>query len=176
MDAVVEHAGKGRPVIGICNGFQILCEAGLLPGALVRNSSLKFSCKWVNLRCESNESLFTSGYKRGELASFPIAHGEGCFVADGDTLKMLEDTGEIVWRFCDPDGKSDWEAGGWRDGAPPAYNPNGSMHNIAGIRNEAGNVLGMMPHPERAVEELIGGTNGRRVFASVIAAGIAAVG
>ncbi|MCD6119707.1 phosphoribosylformylglycinamidine synthase subunit PurQ [bacterium] len=165
LESVIAHAKKGKPVIGICNGFQVLCECGLLPGALIRNRSLKFSCKWVNLRYEATGSIFTERYYVNEIVSMPIAHGEGNYFADNETLAMLEDTGRIVWRYCAPDGTSEWSSS---DAEIPAYNPNGSLNNIAGIRNEFGNVLGMMPHPERACESVTGGMDGLRIFESVI--------
>jgi len=157
MQEVVQHAERGGPVIGICNGFQIACEAGLLPGALLRNASLKFVCAPIHLRVESNDSLFTSRYERGQSIVLPIAHGDGRYSADEETLDRLEGEGQIVFRYA----PSALEA-------EEAYNPNGSMRDIAGIVNGAGNVLGMMPHPERAVDALLGSADGLPVFESIL--------
>ena len=157
MHEVVQHAERGGPVIGICNGFQIACEAGLLPGALLRNASLKFVCAPIHLRVESNDSLFTSRYERGQSIVLPIAHGDGRYSADDDTLDRLEGEGQIVFRYA----PSALEA-------EEAYNPNGSMRDIAGIVNGAGNVLGMMPHPERAVDALLGSADGLPLFESIL--------
>ena len=157
MREVVEHADRGGPVIGICNGFQIACEAGLLPGALLRNASLKFVCAPIHLRVESSDSLFTSRYGRGQAIVLPIAHGDGRFSADDDTLDRLEGEGQVVFRYA----PSALEA-------QEAYNPNGSMRDIAGIVNGAGNVLGMMPHPERAVDALLGSADGLPLFESIL--------
>jgi phosphoribosylformylglycinamidine synthase I len=148
MDAVKVHAAKGKLVIGICNGFQILTEAGLLPGALVRNINLKFICDTVPLRVESQDTPFTRLYNKGEIIRIPIAHGEGNYVADEETLKNMKENGQIIFTYTN--------------------NPNGSMENIAGICNEKKNVLGMMPHPERACEEILGNTDGRRLFESIL--------
>jgi phosphoribosylformylglycinamidine synthase I len=157
MREVVEHADRGGPVIGICNGFQIACEAGLLPGALLRNASLKFVCAPIHLRVESNDSLFTSRYEPSQPIVLPIAHGDGRFSADDDTLDRLEGEGQVVFRYA----PSALEA-------EEAYNPNGSMRDIAGIVNGAGNVLGMMPHPERAVDALLGSADGLPLFESIL--------
>ena len=146
-------AAEGMPILGSCNGFQILCEAGLLPGALVRNTHLEFRCDWVRMRVESEETRFTAGLG-GELLRMPIAHGEGCWVADAETLDRVESSGQVALRYVDE-----------RGAATPEANPNGSTANIAGIRNVAGNVLGLMPHPERCVEDLLGGTDGRKMLA-----------
>jgi len=163
MEDVVAFAGAGGPVLGICNGFQILCEAGLLPGALMRNDRLKFASHDVRLRVERTDTVFTSAYDEGQVLRVPIAHGEGNFEADTATLERLEGDGRVVFRYVT------------RDGEPAAEsNPNGSWHNIAGITNESGNVLGMMPHPERAMEEILGSTDGVGVFAS-LAASLSAV-
>jgi len=148
MEAVKEHAAKGKLVIGICNGFQILTEAGLLPGALVRNNNLKFICDTVALRVEATDTPFTKLYKQGEIINIPIAHGEGNYVADEETLIRLKEKGQILFTYVD--------------------NPNGSMENIAGICNESKNVLGMMPHPERACELLLGNMEGKRLFESIL--------
>ena len=164
MDAVAKHAGAGRPVIGICNGFQILCEAGLLPGALLRNDSLQFRCEGVHLRVENTDSPFTRLCARGDVLRVPISHGEGRYYADEATLDALESSGRVAFRYCAADGA-----------ITPDANPNGSLRNIAGIVNEAGNVLGMMPHPERAGEALLGGSDGLVLWRSVIDAGVAAV-
>jgi phosphoribosylformylglycinamidine synthase subunit PurQ / glutaminase len=150
-------AAAGGPVLGSCNGFQILCEGGLLPGALVRNSHLEFRCDWVRMRVESDETPFTRGL-RGEILRMPIAHGEGCWVADEETLARVEANGQVVFRYVDE-----------RGGATPEANPNGALANVAGLRNEAGNVVGLMPHPERCAEDLMGGTDGYRVLASLAA-------
>ena len=163
MEDVIDFAKNGAPVVGICNGFQILCEAGLLPGALVRNASLLFAGKDVRLRVERADTLFTSDYQPGQILRVPIAHGEGNYEADQTTLQRLEGEGQVVFRYVDAEGE-----------ATEAANPNGSWHNIAGIINEAGNVLGMMPHPERAMEELLGSTDGIGVFTS-LAASLSAV-
>lgn len=158
MEDVISFAGRGGPVLGICNGFQILCEAGLLPGALIRNDSLRFESRDVILRVERNDTLFTSTYEAGQLLRVPIAHGEGNYEADAETLERLEADGRIVFRYVDRDGE-----------VTEAANPNGSWHNIAGITNAEGNVLGMMPHPERAMEDLLGSTDGVGVFTSLVA-------
>jgi phosphoribosylformylglycinamidine synthase I len=164
MEAVARHAQAGRPVIGICNGFQILCEAGLLPGALLRNESLQFRCQDVHLRVENTSSPFTHLCRPGQVLRLPISHGEGRYYADGATLDALEASSRVAFRYCASDGEITAEA-----------NPNGSLRNIAGIVNERGNVLGMMPHPERAGEALMGGSDGLLLWRSVIEAGVAVV-
>ncbi len=156
--AEVERVAKsGRYVIGICNGFQILCEAGLLPGVLMMNASLRFICRNVHIRVENPDTPFTSACRKGEVLRIPIAHKDGNYFADQDTLKALEDRGQILFRYCSPDGTPSPEA-----------NPNGSVDNIAGVMNEDGNVMGMMPHPERVCEEVLGGTDGLKIFTSII--------
>ncbi len=157
MQEVVQHAERGGPVVGICNGFQIACEAGLLPGALLRNASLKFVCAPIHLRVESDDTWFTSRYERGQSIVLPIAHGDGRYSADDESLDRLEGEGQIVFRYA----PSALEA-------EEAYNPNGSMRDIAGIVNGAGNVLGMMPHPERAVDALLGSADGLPLFESIL--------
>ncbi len=159
MEDVVAFANAGGPVLGVCNGFQILCEAGLLPGALVRNAQLRFEGRDVFMRVDRNDTLFTSDYAAGQILRIPIAHGEGNYEADAETLDALEAEGRIVFRYVDVDGD-----------ATEAANPNGSWHNIAGIMNEAGNVLGMMPHPERAMEDVLGSTDGVALFTSLTSA------
>lgn len=158
MDAVREFAAAGGYVIGICNGFQILCEAGLLPGALIRNRSLKFVSRVVQLRVETIETVFTSDYEFGALIAMPIAHGEGCYVAEPAIIRNLEDTGRIVLRYAGP----------IRPDVPDG-NPNGSTNAIAGIVNERGNVFGLMPHPERACDAVTGLTDGAGIFRSMAA-------
>jgi phosphoribosylformylglycinamidine synthase len=158
MQSVIEFAEAGGPVIGMCNGFQILCEAGLLPGALVRNRSLSFICEWIRVRVETNRTTFTATCRAGEILRIPIKHGEGCYVVDEVTLKAMEDGQQIVFRYVD-------EAGNVTD----AVNPNGTLHNIAGVTNTRGNVVGLMPHPEHAVEALLGGEDGRKLFSSAFA-------
>jgi phosphoribosylformylglycinamidine synthase len=157
MEAVVRHAEAGKPVIGICNGFQILCEAGLLPGALVRNESLQYRCIWVNLRVENADTTFSSACRPGQVLAIPISHGEGRYYADAETLARLNAERRVVFRYCDAAGQTTAEA-----------NPNGSIDNIAGIINEKGNVLGMMPHPERACEALLGGEDGLYIWRSIL--------
>jgi phosphoribosylformylglycinamidine synthase len=157
MREVVQHAERGGPVIGICNGFQIACEAGLLPGALLRNASLKFVCAPIGVRVENADTLFTSRYTAGERIVLPIAHGDGRYSADDETLDRLEGEGQVVLRYA-PDQLE----------ATEAYNPNGSMRDIAGIINSAGNVLGLMPHPERAVDPLLGPADGLPMFESIL--------
>lgn len=149
MKATVEHANQGKLVLGICNGFQVLTEAGLLPGALVRNRDLHFICDRVPLRVERTDKPWTKLYQTGEVITLPIAHGEGNYYADADTLARLEDNGQVLFRY-------------------EGENPNGSLNNIAGICNEKGNVLGMMPHPERASEQILGGTDGFKLFEGLL--------
>ena len=156
MREVRHFAAGGGPVVGICNGFQILCEAGMLPGALIRNRSLRFISRPVHLRVEAARTVFTSSYKPGQVLRIPIAHGEGCYVADDHVLDELEAQGRVAFRYCTPEGEV-------TEGA----NPNGAARNIAGIVSAEGNVLGMMPHPERAVDALLGSTDGVALFRSV---------
>jgi len=158
MQDVSAFAKRGGPVLAICNGFQIACEAGLLPGALLRNASLKYICEFVRLRVETNDTLFTNRYEVGAHMRVPIAHGDGRYTADEATLDKLEGEGRVVFRY----------AGGPAD-ADEWWSPNGSMRAIAGIVNDTGNVLGMMPHPERAVDPLLGSDDGLGVFESVLA-------
>jgi phosphoribosylformylglycinamidine synthase I len=157
MQAVQNFAAQGGPVLGICNGFQILCEAGLLPGALIRNRSLQFRCENVFLETVNRKSLFTNRIPAGKLLRVPIAHGEGCYFADAEQLKKLEANGQVLWRYVNEKGE-----------ATEIANPNGSLMNIAGISNERGNVAGLMPHPERAIEPLLGSEDGRLVFESLV--------
>ena len=158
MDAVRAHAGGGGLVLGVCNGFQILCESGLLPGVLMRNAQLKFICRDVFLKVEHSGSPFTRGYNAGQVIRVPVAHGEGNYVADDDTIARLEGDGRVLYRYCSPDGVID-----------AAWNVNGAINSIAGIINEGGNVLGMMPHPENHVEAALGSTDGRGLFAGLAA-------
>jgi len=158
MQEVVEHVKRGGPVLGICNGFQILCEAHLLPGALLRNASLRFASQWVNLRVENSDTMFSNAYETGQLIRVPVAHGDGRYTADADTLKAIEERGQVVFRYVD------------RNGRPlPDANPNGSANDIAGIVNDRGNVLGLMPHPEDAIDPLLGSTDGIGLFESILA-------
>jgi phosphoribosylformylglycinamidine synthase len=156
MKAVKDFAARGKYVFGVCNGFQILCEAGLLPGALMRNSELHFICQHVNIRVENNEMPYTSELETGDVLSIPIAHAEGNYVCDDQTLAELESNNQIIFRYCDESGAATDES-----------NPNGSRSNIAGISSKERNVLGMMPHPERACEELLGSNDGRDIFRSL---------
>ncbi len=156
MASVHEHARQGGGILGVCNGFQILCEAGLLPGALTRNAGLKFRCIWTHLRVEENSAPLAAGLQQGATIRIPIAHGEGNYQCHAEDLVRLREKGQIVFRYATPEGKVN-----------EASNPNGSMDNIAGITDEAGRILGMMPHPERAMEDILGGTEGRRVFESI---------
>jgi phosphoribosylformylglycinamidine synthase subunit PurQ / glutaminase len=164
MEAVKKHAAAGKPVIGICNGFQILLEAGLLPGAMLRNRSLRFICKFVHLRTASLRTPFTQGLTAGQVLQVPVAHGEGNYFCDAATLAALHREDRIVFRYCDPEGN-----------VTPEANPNGSLDNIAGICNARGNVLGMMPHPERCMEPEMGSLDGRQLFFSLLAAAAEAV-
>ena len=164
MEAVASHADRGGLVYGICNGFQILCEAGLLPGALVRNDSLQFRCEPVHLRVESVATPFTTRCQPGQVLTIPISHGEGSYYADADTLAMLEESGRVVFRYTTPEGV-----------VTPEANPNGSLNNIAGIINQRGNVLGMMPHPERASERLMGGEDGLFIWRSILESAVGAL-
>jgi phosphoribosylformylglycinamidine synthase len=157
MDAVRAFAAKGGLVLGVCNGFQILCEAGLLPGVLMRNAALKFLCKDVYLRVERSGTPFTRGYNAGQVIRVPVAHGEGNYVADDATIQRLEGEGRVAYRYVAPDGSLD-----------PNWNINGAINAIAGILNERGNVLGMMPHPENHVETALGRTDGRGLFAGLV--------
>jgi phosphoribosylformylglycinamidine synthase I len=148
MNEVIKAAEAGKPVLGVCNGFQILLEAGLLPGAMKRNESLHFICRPVELKVENNRTMFSGEYKEGEIITIPIAHGEGNYYCDEETFEKLNENNQIVFTY--------------------ENNPNGSLANIAGIVNEKGNVLGMMPHPERAVDELLGGADGLKLFRSIV--------
>ena len=159
MGSVKKFAASGGPVLGICNGFQILCEAGLLPGALMRNAGLRYLCKQVNLRVETAQSMFTGTLRKGQVLRMPIGHMEGNYFCDQDTLYLLERDGRIAFRYCNDAGD-----------ATPEANPNGSLANIAGILSEGRNVLGMMPHPDRSSEAILGSTDGLHIFASLIAA------
>jgi phosphoribosylformylglycinamidine synthase I len=162
MEAVRDHAARGGPVLGICNGFQILCEAGLLPGALIRNRSLSFICRRVHVRVETTATPFTGGLVPGDVLQLPIKHGEGQFVAEPEALRRLESEGQVVFRYSSPSGEvgEDWT-------------PNGSTAGIAGIANENFNVVGLMPHPEHAVDPDVGPTGGQPVFESLMASVLA---
>ncbi|AWE08851.1 phosphoribosylformylglycinamidine synthase I [Lysinibacillus sp. 2017] len=149
MTALKEFAATGKPVLGVCNGFQILTEAGLLPGALLRNKNLKFMCRTVQLKVENNNTLFTNQYEAGQVINIPIAHGEGNYYCDEETLTILKANNQIAFTY-------------------EGENPNGSLEDIAGITNEQGNVLGMMPHPERAANEIVGGADGLKLFKSIV--------
>jgi len=159
MNAVRGFAERGGPVLGICNGFQILLEAGLLPGAMLRNRSLKYRCEHLYLRVEQTDTPFTSAAKPGQILRIPIGHGEGNYYAPPDLLKRLEDNRQVVLRYTDPSGA-----------IAEQWNPNGSVNAIASICNERRNVVGMMPHPERACEPLLGGVDGRMIFESIVSA------
>lgn len=150
MRAVIDKANAGTPVLGICNGFQILCETGLLPGALLRNANLNFVCRTVTLKVENNQSMFTGGFEKNQFVDFPVAHHDGNYFASEETLDRLENDGRIALRYVD--------------------NPNGSSRNIAGVLNDAGNVLGMMPHPERVISPVLGGMDGAAFFESALKA------
>jgi phosphoribosylformylglycinamidine synthase len=157
MEAVRDHARKGGLVLGVCNGFQILCEAGLLPGVLLRNAGLKFLCRDVYMRVERSDTPFTRGYNAGQVIRVPTAHGEGNYFASPATLARLEDEGRVLFRYTDPEGKVAENA-----------NPNGATNAIAGVLSEKHNVLGLMPHPENHVEAVMGSTDGRGLFAGLV--------
>jgi len=157
MAAVKRFADAGGPVIGVCNGFQVLCESGLLPGALIRNHQLHFVCDFVNLRVERADTIFTSRARAGQILRIPVKHGEGAYFATPDVLAGLEARGQVFLRYCDAAGE-----------VTPEANPNGSLANVAGVSNERGNVFGLMPHPEHAVEARIGGTDGAVLLGSLI--------
>jgi phosphoribosylformylglycinamidine synthase len=156
MDAVRDHAQEGGLILGVCNGFQILCEAGMLPGVLMRNADQKFICRDVHLRVERSDTPFTRGFNAGQVIRVPTAHGEGNFIADADTINRLESEGRVLFRYTDPEGSLD-----------PAWNVNGATNAIAGVLNDSGNVLGLMPHPENHVEAALGSTDGRGLFAGL---------
>ena len=164
MEAVAEFAKKGGPILGMCNGFQVLTEAGLLPGALLPNGSLQFRSQWVHVQVERSDTPWTSGIDDGSILKLPIAHGGGRYFADPETLARLEENGQVVFRYTDANGNR-----------VPEANPNESLNAIAGICNEQRNVVGLMPHPERAFDPIIGGDDGLKVLSSVLEAGIAAV-
>src|SRR3989442_7027849 len=157
MAAVKAHAASGALVLGICNGFQILCEAGLLPGVLMRNAALKFICREVHLRVERSDTPFTRGYNAGQVIRVPTAHGEGNYVADAETIARLEQEGRVLFRYAAPDGTID-----------PIWNVNSATNALAGVLHERGNVLGLMPHPENHVEAAMGSTDGRGLFAGLV--------
>lgn len=157
VKSVIAKAREGVAVLGICNGFQVLTEAGLLPGTLMRNSRLKFICKDIHIRSETDDSIYTSAYDRDRAITIPVAHKDGNFFADGETLNRLEGEGQIAFRYCDDEGNVTDDA-----------NPNGSQRNIAGLYDKSRRILGMMPHPERAAESALGGTDGRRLFESLL--------
>ena len=156
MESVKKFAREGKPVIGICNGFQILAESGLLPGAFIKNSSLKFVCKWTHVRVENVSTPFTAAFKRGDVLRIPVANGEGAFFCSGRKLGEIEEANQVVFRYCSENGE-----------AVPRANPNGSVSNIAGVCGEGGNIVGMMPHPERCCDGVCGGTDGVGIFESV---------
>ncbi|RMG45549.1 MAG: phosphoribosylformylglycinamidine synthase subunit PurQ [Candidatus Dadabacteria bacterium] len=163
MESVIEFAGRGGPVLGICNGFQILCESGLLPGVLLQNIERKFLSRFVHIKVENNSTPFSCQYQEGEIITCPIAHFEGNYFASREELKALEDNGQVIFRYCDADGKVAAD--------DRAINPNGSLNSIAGVSNSKGNVVGLMPHPERAAEQLVGwvgGDSGLGVFKSLL--------
>jgi phosphoribosylformylglycinamidine synthase I len=157
MRSVVERAKRGTPVLGVCNGFQVLTEAGLLPGALMRNASLKFICRFVHLKVENSQTIFTNRYEAGQVLKVPVAHGDGNYFADEETRKRLEGEGRVAFRYCGADGDSE-------------DNPNGSIGAIAGIYNETKTVLGLMPHPENAVDAAMGSADGKPLFDGIAAA------
>jgi phosphoribosylformylglycinamidine synthase subunit PurQ / glutaminase len=159
MRAVEDFAARGGLVLGICNGFQVLVESGLLPGAMRQNASLRFVCRWVHMRVDSTRTPFAENLESGQVLRMPVAHGEGSFYADDETLAEMKQRGQIVLRYCDAEGRSTDHS-----------NPNGTVDSIAGITNPSGNVFGLMPHPERCAEEILGGTDGRLIFESVEAA------
>ena len=159
MRAVTAFADAGGLVLGICNGFQILTEAGLLPGALLRNDSVEFRCGWVHLRVESVETPFMAAYEQGQVLRMPIAHGDGNYIADPEVLSRMRDNGQVVLRYCDAEGNP-----------TAAANPNGSVANIAGVCNEAGNVFALMPHPERCAEPALGGVDGLGIWQAIVLA------
>lgn len=163
MQATVEHAKQGKFVMGICNGFQVLTEMGLLPGALVRNRDLHFVCDRLPMTVERADLPWTKNYQKGQVITLPIAHGEGCYYAEPDTIKALEYNNQVLFRYCDSKGQPTESA-----------NPNGSLNNIAGICNRAGNVLGMMPHPERAADSALGNTDGLALFEGLLASALVA--
>ena len=158
LTEVIQHAARGGPVLGICNGFQIACEAGLLPGALMRNAGMQFVHQPVHLKVERTDTIFTNHYAPDQVLQVPIAHGEGRYTASDETIAQLEGDGQVVFRYVDRAGRR-----------VPGANPNGSMHDIAGVRNAAGNVLGLMPHPERAVDPRLGPADGLPLFESLLA-------
>ena len=157
MDSVKKFANSGGLVIGICNGFQILCESGLLPGVLLPNDHLEFRCEWTHLRGENSNTAFSNTLESKQVISVPISHGEGNYFADPETLKTLEENGQVVFRYCDPEGTINRDS-----------NPNGSINNIGGLINSQGNVLGMMPHPERCCDPILGGVDGKLIFESIV--------
>ncbi len=161
MAAVSDFARNGGPVLGMCNGFQILAEAGLLPGALLGNDSLRFSCRWVHVRVETVRTPFTAGLEQGSILHLPIAHGEGRYYVAPETLKIMEANNQVVFRYTDAQGRQG-----------PASNPNGSVADIAGVTNKRGNVVGLMPHPERAYDPLLGGDDGLQVLGAVLKSGV----